>query len=80
MLNLWRRCTARSKRATVRGNNTKVVLGGTKVAHDSEAVVLKVVTLYVTLISIRTILVGMFILYFILSMKANLVTIVSLPE
>lgn len=45
--------------ATIKGYDIKVVLVGTKVAHGSEALILKLGTLHASLICIGVILIGM---------------------
>lgn len=52
----------RPKGKAIRGHNIKVVLVGTKVAHDLEGIVLRVGILCINLIRIRVSLVGPFML------------------
>lgn len=60
----------RLKRATIKGCNIKVSSVGAIVAHNFEALVLRVGTLRVSSISIRSSLVDLFRSHFILSIEA----------
>lgn len=68
------------KAAAIRGHTIRVVLVRVIASHGLEAVVPRVGSLYVNLISIRVNLVALFLLLFRLSMEDSLVIVIFLAR
>lgn len=64
----------------IRGHNIMVISSAAIVADDLKVVILNVVTLCISLISIRVSLVGPFMLLFIISINTNLVIVTILAR